>query len=122
MVAKKKTTQQAIRKAKLKVFELQEQCATQVYFETMPEYDPVYKYSFDISNMKIPHVQQDMDAWLRAIIKHMATRRVGHGGAYTDAKVITIPVGLSEAGIDNWLDYVTTDLRKRALRWKKKPS
>lgn len=122
MVAKKKTTKQAIREAKLKIFELQEQCATQVYFETMPEYDPVYKYSFDTSNMKIPYTQQDIDAWLRAIIKHMATRRVGHGGAYTDAKVITIPVGLTEAGIEFWLDYVTSDLRKRALRWKKRPS
>lgn len=120
MATKKKTTKQAIHEAKLKVLALEEQYATQVYFETMPEYGPTYKYCFSTSNMKIPYPMQDVDAWLRAVIKHMATRREGHGGAYTDAKLISIPVGLSEAGIEKWLEYVTSDLRKRALRSKKK--
>lgn len=120
MAASKKTTAQKIREAKLKIFELEDAYATQLYFETMPEYDPMYKYCYATSNMTIPFEQQDIDAWIKAVIKHMATRREGHGGAYSDAKVVTIPVGLTEAQIEKWLEYINKDLRKRALRWKKK--
>lgn len=120
MAASKKTTAQKIREARLKIYELEDAYAAQLYFETMPECDPTYKYCYTTSNMTIPFQQQDVDAWIRAVIKHMATRREGHGGAYTDAKVVTIPVGFTENQIENWLKYVNKDLRKRALRWKKK--
>lgn len=80
MATSKKTTAQKIRDAQLKILKLEEECATQLYLETMPVYDPLYKYCFSTSNMTIPFEQQDIDAWLRAVIKHMSMRREGHGG------------------------------------------
>ena len=99
-----KTIQQQIYEAKLKVAELYEAYVTQLYFETMPGYDPVYKYSYDLSNFTIPGELQSVDAWTRAVIKHLATRAWGHGGAITKAVVITIPSNLGEKGMDMWID------------------
>ncbi len=115
-----KTLKQQIRDARIKVMQLEEEYLTQVYFETMPEYTTNYKYCYSTANQPVPYPMQTPDAWLRAIVKHMATRREGHGGAYTDAYVVTIPDNLSKAGIELWIEYVSTQLRKRATRVMKK--
>lgn len=112
----KKSTQQRAKDIKLKLAELEQEYATQLYFETMPEYDPVYKYCYATSNFNIPFVYQSVDAWLRAVIKHMALRRRGHGGAITDAEVVSIPSNLSDNEIEIWLSYVNQILRAKAKR------
>jgi hypothetical protein len=64
--------------------------------------------------MSIPYQLQSVDAWLRAIIKHMRLRKRGHGGEASNALIITIPDNLSEKGVEILLDFVTRQLRKRA--------
>lgn len=116
-----KTLQQQIQLQKLKIFELQQQLQTALYFETMPEYDPLYKYSYSVSNMTIPHAQQDMDAWLRAIILHMKLRRPGHGGAYTDAIILSCPDVTSENMKTAWVGYYADKMSKKIKVLKPKP-
>ena len=103
-----------IKQLELELFELREQYATQLYFETMPEYDPVYKYCYTTSSRDIPYQLQSMDAWLRAVMKHMASRSTGHGGANTSAVLISVPIGFSDKGVERWLTYVSEQLRKKA--------
>lgn len=114
------TFEQQIYEAKLKVIELDEEYRTQLYFETMPEVNPSYQYCYASSNFTIPAEHQSVDAWLRAVIKHMAMRRPGHGGAITKALLISIPDSLKEIGIEAWIDYETRKLRKRASSRTKK--
>ena len=109
-----KTLQEKIREAKFRVLELEEAYHTQRYLETMPEHDPTYKYCYGTSNFKIPYPEQSLDSWLRAVIKHMAGRRPGHGGSITDAIVVSIPTLRTEAGIERWIEYVTQQLGKKA--------
>jgi hypothetical protein len=99
--------------AKIKILEANEEYETQLYFETMPTIDPLYKYCYTTSNFTIPVDNQSVDAWLRAVIKHMALRTAGHGGQKTNAKVITV---LKDYGNyeDLWIEYVTRKLRKRS--------
>jgi len=120
MARAKRNLEDRIRELKLELEELGEQYKTQLYFETMPEYDPIYKYCYSTSNRSIPHEHHHVDHWLRAVIKHMATRRAGHGGASTSAILVSVPLGFSEKGIDNWLAYETEKLRKVALKYKKR--
>ena len=97
--------------AKLKILEAKEEYETQLYFETMPKIDPLYKYCYTSSNWNIPVENQSVDAWLRAIIKHMSLRLPGHGGQKTNAVVITV---LKDYGKyeDLWIEYVSRKLRK----------
>ena len=110
-----KSIQQLISEQKLRIAEIEEKLNMQIYFETMPEYGPTYTYSYDISNFGIPYPQQSVDSWVRAIIKHMATRRRGHGGAISKAVVISIPENLTKDNINQWLSYQTEKIRKRAV-------
>jgi hypothetical protein len=116
MARTKRSLDERIRELEHELVELEEQYKTQLYFETMPEYDPMYKYCYSTSNMKISNVHHHVDHWLRAVIKHMATRRTGHGGASTSAVLVSVPVGFSDQGIENWLSYVTEQLRKQAKK------
>ena len=109
-----KTTEEKIYEAKLKVIEIDEEYRTQLYFETMPTTNPSYQYCYATSNFTIPAEQQSVDAWLRAVIKHMALRRPGHGGEVTKALLISIPENLKDIGMDAWIDYETRKLRKRS--------
>ena len=115
MATKRKdiTLKEEIRLQRLRIYELQQEYITMLYFETMPEYDPMYKYSYAISNMKIPGLMQSVDAWIRAVIKHMSMRRPGHGGGYSKAVVITPLAFTSETARDNWIEYEIAKLRKK---------
>ena len=119
MTKQSKTLKQQLLAANLNVMEIEEDYITQLYLETMPAYDPTYKYCYSTSNFTIPHELQSVDAWLRAIIKHMAGRRAGHGGAYTDARVVTIINNMSAVAIEKWITYETNKLRKLATPRKK---
>jgi hypothetical protein len=115
-----KTIEEQKYELQMKIAELKEQYETQLYFETMPKVDPMYSYSYQHSNMSIAGEHQSVDAWLRAIIKHMSLRLPGHGGEKTNAVVITV---LKDYGKyeDLWIDYVSRKLRKRSRsRVKKK--
>jgi len=114
-----KSLKQKIYEARLKLHDLEEEYATQMYLETMPDYDPMYTYCYSTSNRPIPYPMQSVDAWVRAIIKHMAGRRRGHGGGTTKAIVLTIPHGLTESGVEGWLEHITPKLRKRATNRRK---
>lgn len=114
----KRSAKQLIRQQKLRIFELEEHYQTLKYFETMPEYDPLYTYCFSTSNRSISSFDQSVDAWVRAVVMHMATRRNGHGGAVTDAVVVSVPQFKSDAAVELWLEYVTTKLRKKARKVK----
>lgn len=105
---------------KFELMELDEQYKTQLYFETMPEYDPVYKYCYATSNRTIQHQHQHIDHWLRAVMKHVATRPFGHGGASTTAVIVSVPLGLSDKGIEEWVDYEEKLLKKVATKYKRK--
>jgi hypothetical protein len=102
-----------LRAAKLKVLELEEQYATQLYFETMPVYDPLYKYCYGTSSMSIPYPLQSVDAWIRAVIKHMGLRKAGYGGAATKAVVVSVPALQTQDDIDAWIEDTGKQLRKK---------
>jgi hypothetical protein len=109
-----KSIQQQIWEQKLKITELEDELRTQAYFETMPEYGPTYKYCYATSNMPIPGLEQNIDNWLKAVIKHMGTRRYGHGGEKTNAMLISIPEFKNEQSLERWLSYTTNKIRKKA--------
>ena len=109
-----KSIQQQIWEQKLKIAELEDEIRTQAYFETMPEYGPTYAYSYATSNMKINGLEQNVDYWLRAVIKHMGTRRYSHGGEKTNAMLISIPKFNNEESLEKWLSYTTDKIRKKA--------
>ena len=115
-----KTIEDQLYEAKLKAIELDEEYRTQLYLETMPDVNPAYQYCYATSNFKIPAEYQSVDAWLRAVIKHMALRLPGHGGEATNALLISIPTNLKDFGMDAWIDYETRKLRKRATSRTKK--
>ena len=115
-----KSIQQLIYEQKLKIVELEDELRTQTYLETMPEYGPTYKYCFATSNFTIPHPQQSIDSWIRAVIKHMGTRIFGHGGADTKAVLISIPEFTNNEGFERWLSYTTDNIRKKATPRKRK--
>ena len=108
-----KTIEELKFEAKIKIVEAQEEYETQLYLETMPNIDPMYQYCYTTSNRTIPYEYQSVDAWLRAIIKHMSLRLPGHGGQKTNAVVITV---LKDYGKyeDLWIEYVSRKLRKRS--------
>ena len=114
-----KAIDEQIYEAKLKIVEATENYQTQLYFETMPEYDPNYKYCFQSSNRSIANENQSIDAWLRAVIKHMALRLPGHGGGKTNAVLVSVnkEIGKYE---DLWIDYETRKLRKLVAKRKVK--
>jgi hypothetical protein len=109
----KKTTAQQIRVLKLRINELEQDYVVQLYFETMPEYNPTYSYCYSTSNRSIPFALQHVDYWLRAVIKHMALRKQGHGGAFTDSVLVEIPVFKNKASVEAYIDYVTAKLRNK---------
>jgi hypothetical protein len=109
-----KSIQQLIYEQKLKIVELEDELLTQKYLETMPEYGPTYKYCYSTSNMSIPGLEQNIDNWLKAVIKHMGTRRYGHGGEKTNAMVISIPDFKTEQDMERWLSYINEKIRKKA--------
>lgn len=116
MARTKVSLDERVKQLEYELLELESEYKTQLYFETMPEYNPTYKYCYATSNLKIPDPLHHMDYWLRAVIKHMATRRAAHGGALTSAMLVTVPVGFSDKGIENWLSYATEQLRKQAKK------
>jgi hypothetical protein len=120
MPRNKLNLEERIRQLKFELMELEEQYKTQLYFETMPEYDPVYTYCFSTSNRTIPYEHQHIDHWIRAVMKHMATRPFGHGGASTSAVLVSVPLGLSDKGVEAWVDYGSTLLKKAANKHKRK--
>ena len=107
------TLKEEIRSQRLRIYELQQEYITMLYFETMPEYDPLYKYCYQTSNMRIPGLMQSVDAWIRAVIMHMSQRRYGHGGGYTRAIVITPQAFTTENERDNWIEYESAKIRKK---------
>lgn len=109
-----KSIQQQIWEQKLKIAELEDELLTQKYFETMPEYGPTYKYCYATSNMSINGLEQHVDNWIKAVIKHMGTRRYGHGGANTKAMLISIPEFKTEQDMERWLSYINEKIRKKA--------
>jgi len=109
-----KSIQQLIYEQKLKIVELEDELLTQKYLETMPEYGPTYKYCYSTSNMSIPGLEQNIDNWLKAVIKHMGTRRYGHGGEKTNAMLISIPDFKNEQNLERWLSYTTEKIRKKS--------
>jgi len=109
-----KSIQQQIWAQKLKIVELEDELRTQVYFETMPAYGPTYKYCYATSNMSINGLEQYVDNWIKAVVKHMGTRRYGHGGEKTNAMLISIPEFKNEQSLERWLSYTTNKIRKKA--------
>lgn len=105
--------------AKLKILESKELYETQLYFETMPTVSPTYKYCYATSNLTIPYEHQSVDAWLRAVIKHMGLRLPGHGGEKTNAIVMSIYKELGNYE-DLWLQYQTNKLKKLSKKRTKK--
>lgn len=107
---------QRIKQLEFELLEMEFEYKEQLYFETMPEYNPIYQYCYDTSNLKISPPNQHIDHWIRAVIKHMATRRASHGGARTASVLVTVPVGFSDKGIELWLAYTSEQLRKQAKK------
>ena len=95
--------------------ELEEEYVTQLYFEQMPTYDPQYKYCFQSANLTIPYPLQSVDAWIRAVIKHMGLRKEKFGGGYVNSVLVSILNFENENQVDNWLSYVNGKLRKKAI-------
>jgi hypothetical protein len=79
----------------------------------------MYSYSYQHSNMSIAGEHQSVDAWLRAVIKHMALRLPQHGGEKTNALVVSAnkEIGKYE---DLWIEYETRKLRKLVAKRKVK--
>ena len=117
-----KTSRESIKKARFHVQRCYEAYVTQLYLDTMPEYNPNYQYCFATSNFAIPYEYQHVEFWLRAVSEHMTRRRPGHGGAVSAAEIIVVPSGLTDAQIEVWLAYVTEQLRARVLRRKRRRS
>jgi hypothetical protein len=109
-----------IRAKKLEIYELELEYMKRLYFETMPEYDPMYKYCFSTSSRPITPPLQSVSAWLQAISEHMVMRRRGHGGCYNIVKVFDIPVGMTDSQIDAWVDWCSAILKKNAIKHKKR--
>ncbi len=116
MPRSKVSLDERVKQLEYELLELESEYKTQLYFETMPEYDPTYKYCYSTASRQIPAVHHHIDFWLRAVIKHMATRRAGHGGALTSAMLVSVPVGFSDRGIEHWLSFATEQLRKQAKK------
>ena len=115
-----KTIDEQIYEARLKIAEAKEEYETALYFDTMPLNDAYYKYCYTTSNWNIPGEQQSVDAWLRAVIKHMSLRPPTYGGQKTNALVVTMFKDLKATSEDMWIDYVTRKLRKLAKSRAKK--
>ena len=115
------TLQEQILAQRRRIYELEEQYITLLYFETMPEYGPLYKYCYQTSNFTIPGILQSVDAWIRAVIMHISKRHPGHGGGYSKAIVITPGSFTNEQARDSWIDYEITKLRKKVRVQKFKP-
>ena len=105
--------QKEIYEQKIKILELEDEYAMMLYFETMPAYDPLYKYCYSKSNYTIPGEFQCIDHWLRAVIKHMGLRHRGHGGEFTKAVLISVPNSTTQKKKDAWLQYATNKLSKQ---------
>jgi len=115
-----KELREAIHKQKLNVYDLMLAYEDALYFETMPEVSPLYKYCYSTSNQCVPHQQQNVDSWLRAVNKHMKLRRVGHGGEVSSAMIISVPTLPNEQAKEIWLAHQMEKLRKAAKVSKKK--
>jgi len=109
-----KRTAKSLRDLELEVLRVQNEYETALYVETMPEYDPLYKYCFQSSSREIPAREQSIRAWLQAVANHMNLRAPGHGG------FPNIPSLDSDKSIDLWLEYIINDLRKLAIKRKKR--
>jgi hypothetical protein len=102
-----------IRELKFKLVDFHEKYTTHLFLETMPEYDPVYKYCYSTSCRSSPHELQSVDSWLRAISIHMSNRQLRHGGQFSDAVIITPPYLTSEKIKELWIEYEISRLRKK---------
>lgn len=118
MARVKRTLDERIKQLNFELLDLYEEYKTQLYLETMPKYDPLYQYCYGTSSTSIKFEYHDVDCWLRAVMKHMSSRRPGHGGASTASILITIPVGFNEQSIDRWLEYATPKLKAKAMKHK----
>jgi hypothetical protein len=116
MPRKKLTAEERVKQLKIELLELEEEYMKQLYLETMPEYDPSFKYCYASSNMHINSMKQHIDHWLRAVMEHMSKRSTGHGGASTSAVIVSVPIGLNSTEIENWLAYITEKLRQKAKK------
>jgi hypothetical protein len=112
-MTKVKTVKEQLDAARFKVFELEQEYQTQLYFETMPDYDPLYKYCYQTSCTSIPYPLQSVDAWIRAVIVHMSLRKTGHGGATTKAVLVSVPELQTQDAIDEWIEGTGKQLRKK---------
>lgn len=106
----------AIWQQRKRIVRLREQYVTQLYLETMPEYDPLYKYCYNTSNRQMPAQLQSVECWVRAVMQHMNARPLGHGGGSSSALVVTVPKMKDDAEINKWLDYQQDQLRARARK------
>jgi hypothetical protein len=115
-----KSIQQQIFEQKLKIAELEDELLTLKYFETMPKYGPTYMYCYATSNKSITGYEQNVDNWIKAVIKHIGTRSYGHGGEKTNAMLISIPRFMTEESFEKWLTYTTEKIRSKAKPKKRK--
>jgi hypothetical protein len=115
----KLTIKQQIHEAKFKIYEAYEEYVTALYFETMPEYDPQYSYSYALSNFKIAGEHQSVVYWLRAVHQHMNLRRYGHGGEKSNTAIINVINFTNQKSKDIWLAHETGRLSKMSKIVKK---
>jgi hypothetical protein len=104
---------EAIRKQKFRIFKLEQDIRTYQYLETMPEYDPWYKYCYGTSNFGLSLDDKDVDAWLRAVALHINARKPQHGGGQSNALVVTCPTMPSHKSKQNLIDYTVAQLQKK---------
>ena len=109
-----KTIEEQKFELKMQIVEAKEVYETALYFDTMPQNDPYYKSCYTTSNWNIPGEHQSVDAWLRAVAKHMSLRPPTYGGQKTNALVVTMFKDLLPTSEDMWIDYITRKLRKLA--------
>ena len=102
------------------IYDLEEEYRTALYISEMPEVSPLYKYCYSEANRSIACSEHSVVSWLRAVAKHMALRRPGHGGAYNNVMIIPIPEKVSEQYIIKWADYQREKLVKAAMKHKKR--
>jgi len=102
-----------IRQQKLRLIEIESAYITQLYLETMPEYDPLYKYCFQTSNRTIPGEYYSVEHWLRAVAIHMSRRHSGHGGGIARIQIVAVPNSTSQQSKDEWLEHETAKLSRR---------
>ncbi len=109
-----------IQQQRLRILAIENAYITQLYLDTMPEYDPLYKYCYQTSNFTIPGECYSVEHWLRAVKIHMSRRRPGHGGGFTRAQIVAVPASSTQQVKDAWLKQIVAELSRHVRVVKKK--